>query len=64
MLFWKDAKILINETRALRYRGTWFERGVVERLEAMTPARLTEEDEKTLVLMYRRAAGGEPILRG
>jgi hypothetical protein len=57
MLEWKDAEALINEARNLRYKGTMYERSLLERLSIMQPAVLTEADEKSLILLYRRAAG-------
>lgn len=57
MLLWKDAEALINEARNLRYKGTMYERELMERLSIMQPKVLTEADERSLVLLYRRAAG-------
>lgn len=59
MLQWQDAKALIDEARKLRYKGTAWERDFLSRLEAMTPAVLRPEDERSLIWLYRKAAGGE-----
>lgn len=59
MLTWIDAKALIEEARALRYRGTPWERELVGRLEAMQPEILRPEDEYSLLQFYRRAAGAD-----
>ena len=61
MLSWQNAKALIDEARRLKYRGTQFEMGVVSRLEATRPQKLSCFEEKTIVRMYRRAAGGEVL---
>jgi len=57
MLEWKDAKILIEEARALKYHGTMFERSRIEVIEALQPATLTPADEKLVINIYRKAAG-------
>jgi hypothetical protein len=63
MLYWKDAEALINEVERLRYRPSSYERDLISRLRAMTPKVLTYQDEKSMILLYRRAAGGETYQR-
>lgn len=58
MLKWSQAKALIDEARNLKYKGTQWERSLMSRLEAMQPQELSREDEQSLLLIYRRAAGG------
>lgn len=64
MLKWSDAQALINEARNLRYKGNQWERDLMSRLEAIQPDELRPEDERNLIKLYRRAAGGESYQRG
>ena len=57
MLEWKDAKILIDEARGLKYHGTTYERSRIEIIEVLEPAVLTPADEALVTNIYRKAAG-------
>lgn len=56
-MYYEDAEALINEARRLKYKFTPFERGLIERLEAMRPRQLRREDAQSVTTLYRRAAG-------
>ena len=63
-MYYKDAKILIDEAKKLGYHGTDWEQGFLARLEAMSPDILRPEDALSVEEFYRRAAGGNFRIRG
>lgn len=53
----KEAKILIDEARKLRYHGTQWEQNFVSRLLALAPVKLTNGQAQSVTILYSRASG-------
>ena len=62
-MFWHEAKALIDEARALKYKGNEWERNFIARLERTQPAELWPGDAQNLNNYYRKAAGGGVYVR-